>query len=277
MKLLREYIQQILLEGPARKEFRDWFWKLEDPENYNRSARYSMGGTQHKDMWKNRLMNKKKKSREEAQAMVDEIFADKRKMKRKWNELVEKYGTRSFWEGPEMKYFHSLAYYDRGVSDTLKTGISDEHEVVDLSVEAFLETYKLSDNKDEMSTYGVYKGKSQAEWSQQDLGFLLKGRVTLATNQDAFVESRSKATKVDMERHKGSGLPKRTMPIDDRAFSLLFDASDIGVSGPGECILDNWSIEAIVYNPSTIGKNAVQGVAQKYGIPMLSKGQVFKS
>jgi len=277
MKLLRKYIQQILLEGPARKEFRNWYWELEEPVSYNRSGSYMMGGTQHKDMLMNRRINKKKMSREEAQVFVDEVFADKRKLKRKWNELVEKYGTRSFWEGPEMKYFHSLTYYGRGVSDNLKTGVLQEYEMVDLSVEAFLETYKLSGNKDEMSTYGVHKGKSQATWDQQALGFLIEGRVTLATNQDAFVESRSKATKVDMQRHRSSGLPKRVMAIDNRAIGLLFDASDIGVSGPGECILDNWSIEAIVYNPGMVDENAVVDVAQKYDIPMISQDKVFIS
>lgn len=283
MKLLRKIIREIILEGPAHDEFMEMWYNREEgdePTHYPRSAfADDMTGTMHKDMLKNYRTNKRKMPREEAELFVDELFYDKRELKRTWNDLVDKYGSRKFWQGPKMKYFHSLTYYQKDFNvDSLQTGIQNERRLADLSVEAFLKMYKLSGNKDEMSTFGVYEGRTIADYDERKLGFLLSGRVTLVSNTDAFVESRSKATAVDMARHKSSGMPKRMVPTDEYVNTLLFDESDVSPrrKGPGECILDNWSVEALVYSPNNFSKVVLEPLAKKYGIKLLTTSEVFK-
>lgn len=284
MRLLRKTIRKLILEGPAQDEFMEmWFNREEDeePVHYNRKFLRSMEGTYHKDMFR-QLYSNPSKPEEETQAMVDELFDDKRALKRTWNELVEKYGTRQFWQGPKMKYFHSLTYYDMdetGKSTSkLQNSVRDELNIADLTLSAFLETYDLRGNRDEMSTYGVYLGKSGAKPRERSLGLLIRGRVTLASLQDSFVESRSKASSVDLERHKSSGLPKRMMPSDSQVPGLVFDEDDVArwTRGPGECILDNWDVEAIVYDPQKQSSRDIDDIGRKYGLPVYTTSEVFK-
>ena len=96
----------------------------------------------------------------------------------------------------------------------------------------------------------------------------------MATKDDAWTESRSKATKKDRQVHQSSGIPKRIMPTNANIHSLLFEEQDIKDMGIGECILDNWGIEAIVYNPKTragayLG-DAVRRLSKQYGIPLIT-------
>jgi hypothetical protein len=279
MKLLRETVRMIILESLARDEFRNMWFDRSPPVHYNKDNLAPISGTYHKDMLRQRKVKKKKLSPEQAIAYTDELFNDKRDIKRQWNELVDRHGARSFWQGPKMQYFHSLSYYGKNSSsDTLQQTVELEGNLADISVDAFMNTYSLSGNKDEMSTYGVHKGKSAASRDERKLGFLLRGRVTLASSNDAYVESRSKGTAIDMERHKSSGLPKRPMPTDLRygVLNLLFDESDIPVKGPGECVLDNWSVEAIVYNPDFQPSKNVKHIADRYNIKLLTSQGVFK-
>jgi len=285
MKQLRQVIRKLILEGPAQDEFMEmWFNRdsSDEPIHYNRRMFRNMEGTYHKDMFR-QLYSNPMTPEEETQAMVDEIFDDKRALKRTWNELVEKYGTRQFWQGPKMKYFHSLTYYDRSetgkTTTKLQNSVSDEDDIADLTLAAFLETYKLRNNRDEMSTYGVYQGLSAAKRRERSLGLLLRGRVTLASSADSFVESRSKASSVDLERHRSSGLPKRVLPIDSQVNSLLFDEDDVHYypsRGPGECILDNWDVEAIVYDPQKQSDRDMIDLGRKYGLPVYTTSEVFK-
>ena len=98
-----------------------------------------------------------------------------------------------------------------------------------------------------MSTYGIYNDEHWIPRQQQKFGVIISGRVTLATMADAFTESRSKASPKDIATHASSGMPKRIMPDNDKVASLLFEEEDIKHFGSiGECIIDNWSIDAIV-------------------------------
>jgi hypothetical protein len=284
MKLLRETIRRIILEGPVKDEF-DETWYNSDTERETYRKADSEMGTFPRDAIDNGYQYRLDYSGDE----IDQLFTDKRDLKRLWNETVDANGLRSFWEGPKMKYFHSLSYYGSAKSavNTLQQGEYSDNELRDLSISAFLRDYKLTGNKDEMSTYGIYapdKSRSvlRMNWGHQmTIGVLLQGRVTIATVDDAWTESRSKATKKDRRVHKPSGIPKRIMPTNSNIHNLLFEEEDIKETAIGECILDNWGIEAIVYDPKTItGANlgdAVRSLSKQYGIPWMTAQEVIGS
>ena len=143
----------------------------------------------------------------------------------------------------------------------------------DLSAEGFFGMYKKSGNRDEMSTYGIYDGKHQITKFQTNFGVMISGRVTLATMDDAWTESRSKASPKDLERHASSGMPKRIMPTDDKVASLLFEEEDIKEFGKiGECIIDNWSIDAVVCSPKMSADfvQTAKALANKYNVPLIT-------
>ena len=276
MNQLRRLIRQIILEGPVKDQF-DEAWYNSDTERETYKGADSEMGTFPRDAIDHGYQYRLDYSGDE----IDQLFIDKRDLKRSWNETIDANGLRSFWEGPKMKYFHSLSYYGSGANsvDTLQQGEHSDNDIRDLSITAFLRDYKLTGNKDEMSTYGVYvpdKSLSVIDLHphQTTIGVLLQGRVTIATNADAWTESRSKATKKDRRIHRSSGIPKRNMPTNANVHSLLFEEEDIKDKAIGECILDNWGIEAIVYNPKTrtgayLG-DAVRRLSKQYGIPWVT-------
>ena len=280
MKLLREIIRSIILEGPVKDSFDElWYNTEEERETYQMMQ--SGEGTYHRDTLADQSKNYLRPYTDE---FMDQFFDDKRDLKRLWNETIDANGLRSFWEGPKMKYFHSLSYYGSAINsvDQLQQGEYSDDDIRDLSLAAFLREYKKSDNKDEMSTWGYHVPSNYIACppNQMILGVILKGRVTLASATDAWTESRSKASKKDMARMKSSGLPKRVMPTDDNVEALLFEEGDMDEKGDlGECILDNWSIETIVYNPNTrtgafLG-DAVRQLSEEYGIPWMTVKDAF--
>ena len=285
MKTLRRLIRQIILEGSVKTEFEDiWYNAVYDAKRDSLRTARRMGsdtaiGTFPRDALDTGYQYRMDYSDED----IEQLFDNKRDLKRRWNEMIDKHGLRSFWEGPKMKYFHSLSYYGSASNavDTLQQGEYSDNDIRDLSLASFLRDYKKQGNKDEMSTWGFYVPAKQISCpiNQMTLGVLLKGRVTLATADDAWTESRSKASKKDMQRHKSSGLPKRVMPITSNVNNLLFEEEDITDGRMGECILDNWGIEAIVYNPKTrtgayLG-DAVRKLSKQYGIPWKTAQDAF--
>ena len=172
-----------------------------------------------------------------------------------------------------MQYFHSLSYYGSPgmAKDQLATNVKNDEQIKDLTSYGFFQLYNKSGNKDEMSTYGIYNGDHQIPISQTNFGVIISGRVTLATTSDAFTESRSKAKPSDIRRHASSGMPKRIIPSDEMVQMLLFEEEDIKETGKlGECIVDNWSIEAIVCNPN-MKQELVDGaeeLANQYNVPL---------
>ena len=248
MKTLRQIIRQLILESLAKDTFDEaWFNTEEERPQQQWDQLRQMTGTFHKDKLKqNKLDNHMTRFSDED---IDDLFDAKRDVKRLWNETIDKFNLRDFWENnDDIVYFHSLSYYDGITKGDLQQNLTDEPK--NLSVENFLKKYKIRGNKDEMSTFGVYKGKSDASRRDREHGFILKGRVTFVNAYDAFTESRSKGAPSDMERHKSSGMPKRMLPNSTMISRLLFDESDIPDRGIGECILDNWSIVGYVYNPT---------------------------
>ena len=272
MKILRQLIRKIILEGPVKDSF-DEAWHNTDEERLQFRDAFAPGtGTHHKD-------NLKDLHLQDAHDDIDEFFEDKRDLKRMWNEHIKKHDLRSFWEGPKMQYFHSLSYYGSPEmsKQALAKNVENDEEIKDLTSWGFFQLYMNDGNKDEMSTYGIYDGDHQIPEHQRKFGVIISGRVTLATMEDAFTESRSKATPTDMARHASSGLPKRITPTDDNVQMLLFEEEDIREFGKiGECIVDNWSIDAIVCDP-TLNEDLVVGaqeLAEEYGVPLYHPGDL---
>ena len=276
MKLLQETISKLLLEGQKFDDFQDWL-KLKNPKDYignwEKESKERNLETMHKDHLRKKLHGPKGISDsspnfERIDSDVDQYFTDRRDIKRYWNENCD----REFWQGPNMRYFHSLSYYGHGVSDTLVQNVQNEIGCEDLSLIGFAQQYKMTGNKDEMSTWGVCKGTCFASAFEKKLGVEIEGRVTLAVRKDGMVESRSKATPTDHMRHVGSGLPKR--PTTGKRFTdaLLFDEEDVKEShtGVGECVLDNWSVKAIWYDPRKYSYDELDGLeafGDALGIP----------
>ena len=270
MKLLRRMIRQIILEGPVKDSF-DEAWHNSEVERSQIPDYDGDFGTMHPDQLRKAVANRHEDIDDDD---IKELFQNKRDLKRLWNETIDDNNLRSFWEGPKMKYFHSLSYYGSPAfaKDTLAKG-REVDDFRDLTAQGFFNIYKKEDNKDEMSTYGVWNGKHKIPEFQTNFGVIISGRVTLATRDDAFTESRSKASPLDAERNASSGAPKRIMPSDHAVATLLFEEEDIKDFGLGECVIDNWSVDAIVCNKLRVEENiyeAASKLAEEYNIPLLS-------
>jgi len=271
MKLLRQIIRKIILQESVKETFKELWYNVEEERSKFQGDPY-FAGSHHKD-------NLKQMYPDDVHGEIEELFDNKRDLKRLWNEQVDTYGLRSFWEGPKMKYFHSLSYYGSPMEASDKLSYSDDTDeaIHDLSARGFFKLYRKDNNRDEMSTYGIYNGMHQIPRQQQKFGVIISGRVTLASMKDSFTESRSKATKKDIARHAGSGMPKRIMPSDEMIDDLLFEEDDIIESGLiGECVLDNWGIDAIVCtrnwrNSPSHGSfyKAAERLAKQYAVPLL--------
>ena len=268
MNLLRKIIRQIILEGPVKDSFDEAWHNSEEERSPFGGGNDPGAGTHHKDNLKNMYL-------QDAHDDIDQFFEDKRDLKRMWNEYIEEHNLRSFWEGPAMQYYHSLSYYGSPgqAKEKLATNVDNDEEIKDLTSWGFFQLYDKTGNKDEMSTYGIYNGENQIPAFQTNFGVIISGRVTLATMNDAWTESRSKGTKKDLANHASSGMPKRIMPTDEMIHTLLFEEEDIKEFGKiGECILDNWSIDAIVCNPDMRDElvEAADVLAKQYGVPLIT-------
>ena len=274
MKQLRRLIRKLILEGPVKDSFDEAWHNVED-ERSQFDGDPSSAGSHHRD-------NLKQQYLDDAHPAIDELFDNKRDLKRLWNKTIDDNGLRSFWEGPKMKYFHSLSYYGSPLKGVDKLSYSDDTDesIQDLSAFGFFQMYDRTGNKDEMSTYGIYNSQHQIPPHQRKFGVIISGRVTLATMDDVFTESRSKATKKDIARHASSGMPKRIMPSDEFVSMLLFEEDDIIESRSiGECVVDNWSIDAIVCSPKMKGYGlfaAAETLAKQYGVPLLEPKDLGK-
>ena len=69
------------------------------------------------------------------------------------------------------------------------------------------------------------------------------------------------------------------MPTNSNVNNLLFEELDIlEYQRVGECVLDNWKIDAIVYDANQNGKprlkREVKRIAKETGIPLITVGQL---
>ena len=274
---LRKLIRKLILErSQAFEDFNEhWYNTEEDRQQFDDWEHLDF--TKHKDMLNKTLhdvsgvLNPQRRAKIKARTpkQVETLFDQKRYVKKYWNEHCD----REFWQSGKVKYFHSLSYYgDPGTS--LQLGIEDETEMQDMSIFKFFRQYDLKNNKDEMSTFGIYK-----DWvphcestNALQFGVLIEGRVTFAHSEDAFVESRSKGLPSDHEKHKSSGMPKRISPTSELVEGILFDEEDVKEVGLGECILDNWSVSAIVVSEHirTSVVERYKAAAEHFNLPLIT-------
>jgi len=256
MKHLRQYIRQILLETPEMQDELDQFV-------HNReSPAYSKAATHHREKQKEITARKREEEKLAGTSddMVDELFPTdeqidakfdlRRDVKKFWNENAD----HKFWQNPDRVIaIHDLGYYaeleDEGEAEFVDD-LSQDH---DLKLEAFLKKYPPGiKQKDEMSTYGFIKDsqRSMSRSKRFNLAIILNPRrITYASTTDAFSESRGGASEADLERHKGSGLPKRpSVSKYFRGKGVLFDREDVHSTQIGELIVDNWSYDTILIN-----------------------------
>ena len=278
MQLLRKIINDIILEGQRFDNFQEWLGNQSMDDyisNWATDVKDRNLETMHKDHLRKKLYSsdgipEESPSFDSIDKDVDQYFKNRKDIKRYWNENCD----RSFWQGPKMKYFHSLSYYKTGTADKLEQNVSNEIGVKNLSLIGFASMYKISGNKDEMSTWGVYNGSSLASAFDRKIGVELEGRVTLAVKGDGMVESRSKASHVDMQTYVGSGLRKRPSTSKRYTDALLFDEEDVNDNGTkniGECILSNWGVKAIWYNPKYYSYDEIDDIeafGNALGIPV---------
>ena len=286
-RALRSLIRNILMETQTRNQRVMDHWLTQGAgQNPGPIEKIKPGdavpiSTLHKDNLKS-LRKDMETTRHFPESAIDAYFDDKRNIKRKWNEMVDQ----DFWQDEsKLTYFHDLSYYGGfGDTDELETGKSGDN-LKNLTVRGFLKKYANRRNRDELSTWGIWFGK----WKTPDrwmlnrdgaptLGVIVRGRVTLAHSGDAWTESRSKGTEIDMERHKGSGMPKR---IDrTRASGLVFDHGEIQLgNGLGECILDNWTVDYVVYNPKYLEPEAIKEIRQacdELGVSYITAQRAFR-
>ncbi len=263
---LRQLIRKLILErSQAFEDFQEyWFNTEEDRQQFDDWDHLDF--TKHKDMLNKTLhdvtgvLNPQRRAKIKARTpkQVETLFDQKREIKRYWNEHCD----REFWQSGKVKYFHSLSYYgDPGTG--LQHGVEDETNMQDMSILKFLRMYDLKGNKDEMSAFGIYNNEMPHCESANALqfGVLIEGRVTFAHAEDAFVESRSKGLPSDHEKHKSSGMPKRISPTSKLVDGILFDEEDVKDKGVGECILDNWSVTAVV-----VASGIRESIVERYKI-----------
>ena len=82
-----------------------------------------------------------------------------------------------------------------------------------------------------------------------------------------------------MARHAASGMPKRIIPSDDMIHTLLFEEDDLREVGQlGECVIDNWSVDAIVCSDAMSEEfiDVAKTLAKQYGVPFLSPKDLGK-
>ena len=278
--ILRKVIRQLILErSQQHADMMEWWYNRDEGEAPDYDDWADQDFTKHRDMLRTRPHSKERGKDDPVptEEEADELFKSKRDLKRYWNEHCD----RKFWQSGKVQFFHSLLYYggtlEKQVED-LGTEQARDKNLRDLSIKAFFDMYGRGVNNDELSTYGIYNGECGNAQSRSDfaLGVLIEGRVTFAHAFDAWVESRSKATKKDMAKHKSSGLPKRMTPRSDLIEKIVFNEEDVLEIGLGECVLDNWKAVAVcvgsdelLYEELDIEMEDIEKQCKEMGLPFV--------
>lgn len=263
MNYLRRYIRQILLESPElQADIEDLVHSREDTP-YSRTM-----ATQHREYAKKSGRERGLTPEDMSDDDIDKAFELRRDVKKFWNENAD----HDFWQNSsKIVAVHDLGYYsDLGDPDNIGSGTysaEDENDMYekDLPIPLFIKKYPPGKRqKDEMSAYGFHGSlNSIFPLDKIDLGIILDPRrVTYASKRDAFSESRGQASASDIERHKGSGLPKRPRVTKRfRGRNQLFDEQDVKAAGKiGELIVDNWSYKIVVINPSVFDDSTIDAI-----------------
>lgn len=241
MTSIRKLIKALLLETPelqgafAELQYNREAGQMTDISGLNSSGVFSSAnpGTMHRDELETTFGKDK----------AGEYIDLKREMKKFWNENAD----HAYWK--TVKCVHSLGYYSSNSGDP------DRGEV-DATVEQFIQKHPPGQGqRDEMSCYGII-GSERPEVLEGQMAIIISGRVTFASTEDAFSESRGAASSNDIKRHKGSGLPKRPNLGGMDEDSALFDEEDVRNSRQGyieELIVDNWTWDTLIWPWDPIG------------------------
>jgi len=260
MSDIRKLIRSIIMETPelqnafAELQYNREAGKMTDISGLNADGQFSGAnpGTMHKDELESSFGKDK----------AGEYIDLKREMKRFWNENAD----HNYWK--TVKCIHSLGYYSSNSGDP-------ERGEVDATVEQFVQRHPPGQRqRDEMSCYGII-GSERPEVLEGQLAIIISGRVTFASSEDAFSETRGSASAGDIKRHKGSGLPKRPNLGGMDEHSALFDEEDVRNTINGyieEVIVDNWTWNTLIWpwDPFTDIQKEVEAL-NKIGVKVVDE------
>lgn len=162
---------------------------------------------------------------------TSEFRRDKKKL---WNQ----YADHSYFQDPKKFFvYHYLGHYseNNGLEDYFPRGSTTPGRVPGIDVP----------NKNELSCFGGPGRYGGGESIQLLMPFFTfkKRRVTFASDEDAATEWLSRATPADIQKYKGSGLPKRPN-VYLRHRSIPLDEEEVETIGQlEEVVIDNWIID----------------------------------
>jgi hypothetical protein len=161
-----------------------------------------------------------------------EFRRDKKKM---WN----KYADHTYFQSPSKLFvYHYLGHYsgNGALEDYFPRGASVPGKIAGIDFP----------NKNELSCFGGPAKWGGADSVQLQMPFFTfkKYRVTFASAEDAATERLSNATPTDIQRHVGSGLPKRPNLYQEYEMMPLDEEGVLDVGGSlEEVVIDNWVID----------------------------------
>ena len=261
MKYLRKYIQQIILESTFdlwRDKFDKDFARIPGEDHLsNQEFEHLLDQddyTKHQDMFIDH-----DKHGADTEKIYKASKKTRRAIKQWWYDNAD-----HAWIKDNVICLHSLSYYGK-TSSSLQHGIEDEEKMRDLAPTGFFDLYDPAGprQKDEMSCWAVIKSNNLQDVIgdfmdrfQMAFAVQLEGRITYASEGDAYSESRSKATASDWVRHASSGLPKRPQINRNEAPMLVQEDFEDSWKGGSEVIIDNWRPAVLYYNREITGLNS---------------------
>ena len=170
-----------------------------------------------------------------------DLRRDKKKM---WN----KHADHSYFQDPKKLFvYHYLGHYSgkTALEDYFPRGTSVPGKIAGIDFPS----------KNELSCFGGPAKWGGAESVQLLLPFFTfeKYRVTFASAEDAATERLSNAKPADIQRHVGSGLPKRPNIYQEYEMMPLDEEGVLGVGGSlEEVVIDNWVIDTFYCEESDV-------------------------
>ena len=158
----------------------------------------------------------------------------RREKKRMWN----KYADHAYFQDPKKLFvYHYLGHYsgNTALEDYFPRGASVPGKTAGIDFPS----------KDELSCFGGPAKWGGAKSVQLLLPFFTfkKYRVTFASSEDAGTERLSRAKPADIQKHSGSGLPKRPNLYQGYEEMIIDEEGVLHLGGLEEVVIDNWIID----------------------------------
>ena len=184
----------------------------------------------------------------------DKPTSDFRREKKKlWNQ----YADHSYFQDPKKFFvYHYLGHYseNKGLEHYFPRISTMPGSVPGIDVP----------NRNEISCFGSPERYGGGDSIQLLMPFFTfkKRRVTFVSVEDAGTEWLSRATPEDIEKHKGSGLPKRPyVYLNYREIAL--DEDEVESIGVEEVIIDNWIIDTFYCEKEDVNYAKELGIKYK--------------